>query len=425
MAKAGVLKEYPAAVRSRRTAITPNPMTPTRYLRTLLGATLILAASAASVGAKPLKIFLMAGQSNMEGHANVSTIDFLGEDADPQRAALLKKFKPDGKTLVTRDNVWVMSNGACFDKLQPGLGARKDASKLCNDIGPEYAFGYFMGEALDEQVLLIKVAEGGTSLYQNWRPPSAGPLAGAKPEEVGDMYRALVESTHQTLKNLKKNFPAYDEKAGYEIVGLVWFQGFNDMIQDGVPVLEYGKNLTCLIKDLRKELKAPDMKVVVGVMGVNGPRNEIGKQGAIRNQMRSMNTVPEFKGNVKAIETAPLLHPKVLELNCAGSPPPNVVRTLPNPPGNNPRPGQWLYPERDLEKNPITPDEQALLNRATSNFGFHYFGEGRFFILLGQAFADAMLELTRQPYEPGPTANSKFTPEEMEKITAGRAAPKN
>jgi hypothetical protein len=121
---------------------------------------------------------------------------------------------------------------------------------------------------------------------------------------------------------------------------------------------------------------------VVGVMGVNGPRNEIGKQKDVRDGHRFVNTVPEFKGNVKAIETAPLLHPKVLELNCAGS----------SPDGRQ-YPGRWLYPERDLTKNPITPEEQAMLNRATSNFGYHYFGEGRFFILLGKAFAETMQEL--------------------------------
>jgi len=52
-----------------------------------------------------------------------------------------------------------------------------------------------------------------------------------------------------------------------------------------------------------------------------------------------------------------------------------------------------VYPERDLKKDPITPEEQALLSRATSNLGYHYFGEGRFFILLGKSFAETMLEL--------------------------------
>ena len=161
-------------------------------------AALILAGPAWAAQPKkgPLKVFLLAGQSNMEGHDELRTIDFLGEDPDNDRAALLKKFKPDGKTLVTRDDVWVVSNGAVFDKLQPGLGARRDSATLGNKIGPEYAFGYFMGEALDEQVLLIKYAVGGQSLYQNFRPPSAGlpePLPPkTKPEDFGNQYRALI-----------------------------------------------------------------------------------------------------------------------------------------------------------------------------------------------------------------------------------------
>lgn len=318
----------------------------------------------------PVQVFILAGQSNMDGQADVRTIDFLGEDKDPAKAAMLKTFKPDGKTLVTRDDVWVAYRGN--NNLQPGLGGGgKDYSKPGNCIGPEYAFGYYMGEALDQQVLLIKFGPGGTSLYQNWRPPSAGVPAGMKPEDVGGCYRGMVKGVRETLANLKTNFPGYDEKAGYKIAGFVWFQGFNDMISDGAPVAEYGKNLACLIRDVRKEFQVPDMKVVVGVMGVNGVKNEAGKQGRIRDAMRSMNTIPEFKGNVRAIESAPLLNPDVVALNTAG----------------------WLNKDRDLKKNPLTEEERAMLRRATSNKGFHYYGEGRFFLLLGKAFADTMLDL--------------------------------
>ena len=355
------------------------------FLKTIATATALALVAAltpfglAEVGKGPLKIFLLAGQSNMEGHATLPTIDFLGEDTDPARAALLKKFKPDGKTLITRDDVWVVSNGAPFDKLQPGLGARPDAAKLGGKIGPEYAFGYFMAEALPEQILLIKTSEGGTSLHQNWRPPSAGPLPGAKPEDVGNMYRALVENVHDTIRDLKKLFPAYDEKAGYEIAGLVWFQGYNDLF-DETGRKAYGKNLVMLINDLRKEFKAPNMKVVVGVMGVNGPLNEgthNPKQADVRAGQRFINTVPELKGNAKAFESAPLLHPKIVELTA----------------------GEYLH-IRDFKKDPMTAEEKALLQRATSNMGFHYNGEGRFFILLGQQFALNMLELMGPQKQP-------------------------
>jgi len=68
------------------------------------------------------------------------------------------------------------------------------------------------------------------------------------------------------------------------------------------------------------------------------------------------------------------LHPKILEIKCAG----------------------WLYPQRDLKKTPITAQEQAMLSRATSAKGYHYFGSGRFFILAGKSFAETMQELMKK-----------------------------
>ena len=349
---------------------------------------LVSLVGAGSADAKPLKVFILAGQSNMDGQANIATIDFLGEDKE--NSSLLKVFKPDGKTLVTRDDVWVASGGV-YDKLQPGFGGRKNQDQLGNNIGPEYAFGYYMGDALKEQVLLIKYAPGGKSIYVDFRPPSAGKVGKAEIDEkvfdkatadryfegrqenvVGAHYRILVKYVHETLDNLKKHYPTYDEQAGYEIAGLVWFQGYNDMFNE-TGRAEYGKNLVHLIKDLRTEFKAPGMKVVVGVMGVNGVNNEVGKQKEVRDGQRFVNTVAEFKGNVKAIESAPLVHPDIVAIKTAG----------------------WLNKDRDLKKNPITPEEQAMLKRATSNQGYHYFGEGRFFILLGKSFAQTMLELMK------------------------------
>ena len=353
----------------------------------LLGVSFLTAATASEGQPEkgPVTVYILAGQSNMDGQANIATIDFLSEDPDPARAALLKVFKPNGKPM-TRSDVWVTSDDVS-NELQPGFGGRKDYSKLGNNIGPEYGFGYYMGEASKQQILLIKYAPGGQSIFQNFRPPSAGmpnpmPMKSLPdktkvpmtPEDFGGQYRGMIESVHDVLKNLKKRFPAYDEKAGYEISGFVWFQGFNDLVGGQQCIGEYAKNLTCLIKDVRKEFKVPDMKVVVGVIGVNGVQNEVGKMKDLRDAMRSMNTVPEFKGNVKAIESASLLDPRVVALKTAG----------------------WLNKDRDLKANPMTDAEKAMLSRATSNMGFHYYGEGRFFILLGKAMAEAMQELTSQ-----------------------------
>ena len=54
---------------------------------------------ATSADAKPLKVFILAGQSNMEGHAAISTFDYIGKD--PLTAPLLKEMRnPDGTPRV-------------------------------------------------------------------------------------------------------------------------------------------------------------------------------------------------------------------------------------------------------------------------------------------------------------------------------------
>ena len=122
-------------------------------------------------------------------------------------------------------------------------------------IGPELGFGFAMGDHFEEPVLLIKTAWGGKSLFVDFRPPSSG-------GQVGPYYTKMVEEVRAALADLG------DQK--YEIAGFVWQQGWNDMVtRPAIP--EYAQNLVNLVKDLRKEFKAPDMPVVVGELGNGGP----------------------------------------------------------------------------------------------------------------------------------------------------------
>ncbi len=61
--------------------------------------------AAAWAEAKPLKVFILAGQSNMEGPAHASTFDYIGDD--PTTRPLLSMMRDaDGKPMVC-DNVWI------------------------------------------------------------------------------------------------------------------------------------------------------------------------------------------------------------------------------------------------------------------------------------------------------------------------------
>jgi len=310
-----------------------------------LAAVLIFALSPYAL-AKPLKVFILAGQSNMEGHAAISTFDYIGKD--PLTAPLLKEMrKLDGSPRVC-DQVWMSyltgpydgsANGEGLGKLTAGFGARGDQpTKMCSNIGPEFTFGIYIEKELNEPILIIKTAWGGRSLNTEFRPPSAGPYLlpkviqeewdrhpqGAhgipkledrkkwreeKDAASGVFYRMMIDHVKMVLADPKRVCPAYDTKNGYELAGFVWLQGFNDLV-DGTTYPGpdkpgrydvYSDLLAKFIRDVRKDLSAPKMPFVIGVLGVGG----MGDNQVFRKAMAAPADMPEFRGNVVAVETAP------------------------------------------------------------------------------------------------------------------------
>ena len=86
-----------------------------------------------------------------------------------------------------------------------------------------------MDEALEDDILLIKWAYGGTSIAGNWRPPSSTinnktAAAGV----VGPLYLKMVNGTHEILNNLAHYFPEFHDRTEFDMVGFGWFLGWND-----------------------------------------------------------------------------------------------------------------------------------------------------------------------------------------------------
>src|SRR4051812_17399078 len=168
---------------------------------------------------KPVKVFILAGQSNMEGKAKVQLLDY--QSKQPATADLFKHLHRDGKW-IERDDVWIKFLDR-KGKLTVGYGSP-------NCIGPELEFGNLVGDHYAESVLLIKTAWGGRSLYRDFRPPSAGlPPADvlekmlaqrkaktptATMDEIksgfGESYRAMLKEVASTLADVKTHFPQYD-----------------------------------------------------------------------------------------------------------------------------------------------------------------------------------------------------------------------
>ena len=347
---------------------------------------------ASQAAAKPLKIFILAGQSNMQGHATKATFDSMADD--PKTAPILKEMRGADGTPRVCDKVWISSIGCAGDdtteqkgKLTAGFGAS------ANQIGPEFTFGITMEKMLGEPILIIKTAWGGKSLHTEFRPPNAGPYvvsqrswdwAKQHHEDLkaiqdrvdktprGVSYRLMIEHVRKVLADIKRVVPEYDPNQGYELSGFVWFQGFNDMIDEWTyddrmygGYGQYTHLLEQFIRDVRKDLSAPKMSFVIGVMGIGGMK-EGPPQSYFRQFQAAPAWLPEFRGNVVAVQTAPFWDNELDALQA-----------------------------RAEKKEKLTPEEQKRLKAGVSNGGYHYLGAAKIMAPIGKAFAEALVKLQK------------------------------
>jgi hypothetical protein len=263
---------------------------------------------AAEKALPPVKVFLLAGQSNMQGQGVVDLDHpkyYNGGRGilervmkDPAKAAKFEHLKDSAGKWVERDDVLVWyktKNGLKKGPLTIGFTGYGGK----HHIGPELQFGHIVGDRLDAPVLLVKTAWGGKSLFKDFRPPSAG-------GETGPYYKQMFAELNFVLKNLGGEFPALKGRR-FEIVGFVWMQGWNDMF-DKLALAQYEANLVHLIHDVRKALDRPKLPVVIGELGNGGPKAS-GNMLAIRKAQAAAAAHKEFAGTVKFVKTARFARP--------------------------------------------------------------------------------------------------------------------
>lgn len=300
-------------------------------------------ASAASM--KPLKVFILAGQSNMQGQGIVTMKDDNGQEKpgtltsmlkDPVKAPMLKGWvNAKGEWNEKREDVWVWDVNEFGNRhgiLAFGYGWNLGDRQW---FGPEMQFGHLIGKQFDNQVLIIKTAWGGRDLYKDFRPPSSGGT-------VGPFYKEMISTVKMVLGDLKTQFPDY-AGGGYKIEGFVWWHGWNDFCSPDKGTPEYEKNLINLINDVRKDLNVPKLPVVIGEF--TGPWGHDCKEVpavTIRKAQKAVAERPEFAKTVVFVETHDFVRP---------------------------------------EKESPTGE------------GYHEFKNGETYFLLGDAFGKAMLKL--------------------------------
>jgi alpha-galactosidase len=211
------------------------------------------------------------------------------------------------------------------------------------------------------------------------------------------------------LADPKRVCPAYNPADGYEISGFIWFQGFNDLVDgntypegaDGIrDYSEYSRLMACFIRDVRKDINAPKMPFVIGVLGVGG-LDAKGNTIAFRKAMAAPASMPEFKGNVAAVETAPFWAAELAAIEEKRGKVKQMAQSLklknkkgPNADGSMDEAAQKEYLKK-YESELITSEEAAKWTRGASNAGYHYLGCAKTFALMGKAFAEANLEMLK------------------------------
>ncbi len=126
----------------------------------------------------------------------------------------------------------------------------------------------------------------------------------------GQEYLGLVDGVKKVMGDeLKRAYPGYaGQKA--ELAGLIWFQGEADGKWNS-KAAAYEKHLANLIRDLRKDWRAPKLPVVVAALANAGGKMTANQQKVFDAQMAVGNKdkYPEFAGNVISIDTRPMCRP--------------------------------------------------------------------------------------------------------------------
>ena len=274
--------------------------------------TIVVAASTSATAAQPVRVFILAGQSNMEGNGMIEartnrnggqgSLEFLVKNpATSNRFASLVDASGGWRQ---RDDVWI----SYLDRKGPlnaGYGERPDR------IGPELGFGWVMGDALVAPVLIIKCAWGGKSLAVDFRPPSSGKLpyslgerndaaVSNNPAMLGKYYRETLSLTKAALANIKELVPGSD--GNYVLAGFGWHQGWNDRINNQFNA-EYETNMVNFIRDIRKDLSATNLPFVIAETGMTGPGEKNPRALSLMKAQAAAAAHPEFKGNVAFVST--------------------------------------------------------------------------------------------------------------------------
>jgi MYXO-CTERM domain-containing protein len=215
--------------------------------------------------ADEVRVFILAGQSNMAGLGDGS---MLTGDLAEQRQVWYDHHNPDARN----GGSYADATSTDWEPLAP-MGT--------NELyGPELTFGAALQEAFpNDRIAIVKMSQGGTNIIEHWG-------RGLGPDPDGNTYKSqLYHALLGTLDSADYSGAtalAYPNEMGrldraiarldadgvdYAIAALIWMQGENEASWSAA--FQYDVLLADFVAAIRQDLGIPDLPVVVGRVSDN------------------------------------------------------------------------------------------------------------------------------------------------------------
>lgn len=201
-------------------------------------------------------LILVAGQSNAVGY------DAYAEElpADPKDAATMFWWRvgdpPPDEFDGTSARQWTTLQYQPRTPAMEGEAAKKVGRQYGNfnkktkgGFGPEIGMSRTLATKESRPLAVIKTAFSGTSVAADWNV--------GHPGQADACYRAMIDETKAALAAAQTKGVTLRPRA------FVWVQGESDANAKDAPA--YAANLSAMLKQLRTDLGAPDLILLLGV----------------------------------------------------------------------------------------------------------------------------------------------------------------
>jgi hypothetical protein len=260
-------------------------------IRALLVAGSFFAISVSQATAEAIKVFVLAGQSNMVGLANAADLP-----------APLRAPRTDVRftcRTVQSNGDLVARVGEGWTTLRPGTGTSKGGE----GFGPEIGFGNAIADAQAAasppgHVAIIKFARSGANLFEMFHPDATQGLK---------LYPKMIAFVREQTRALQ------DAGHDVQIAGFIWYQGEADAAATEAQSKAFADNLKLLIARVRTDLGRADLPFVAVRVNPHAARHV--HADVVR---AAIQTVTESDGHAAWVNIDDLNQPDNLHLDAAG-----------------------------------------------------------------------------------------------------------